>query len=75
MPRYYFSCEGALHFVDEIGTELADDAAARTQAVQQAGELLKDHSDKVGNASFWRMTVTDGSPRPVFVLNLKLERR
>ena len=43
MPRYHFDIEDQLASPDEEGSDLANDAAARLEAVRLIGAYLKDH--------------------------------
>ena len=70
MPRYFFSCEGAQTFRDTVGTELADDTCARVQAVQNSGQVLKDHAAAFARASGWHVFVTDAAGRDVFSFSM-----
>ena len=54
MPRYYFHMRDGHEHLDEVGTELLDDDAARAQAIVASGEALRDldvESDQVVPAS------------------------
>jgi hypothetical protein len=73
MPIYFFHCEGAQSFVDDRGTELPDLSAARIEAVQNAGEILRDHAERFAEALSWRVYVTDESGSTVFGLRLGVE--
>jgi hypothetical protein len=73
MPLYFFHCEGAQNFIDDRGTELPDLRAARIEAVQNAGEILKDHADRFAEALSWRVYVTDDVGATVFALKLSVE--
>jgi hypothetical protein len=42
LPRYYFHVHDGEESPDLVGTELADDAAARSEAIVTAGSVLKD---------------------------------
>ena len=70
MPRYFFSCEGAETFTDNVGTDLPDDAAARLQAVTNAAEVLRDKPHQFTDSPLWRVFVTDQQGRTVFALKL-----
>ena len=74
MPRYFFSCDGAQVFTDQDGTELPDLHAARVQAVQNAGEILKDHAESFSDYPRWRMAVSDETGRVLFRLNFSIEQ-
>jgi hypothetical protein len=51
MPRYYFHVEDHHTDIDEVGTELPDLEAARSEAVRAAGEILRDGAAKISHAS------------------------
>lgn len=74
MKRYYFSSEGAQHFEDREGTELADDHSAMMQAIQNAGEVLVDYAGTFSETPYWRMTVSDENDRVVLRLNITLDQ-
>ena len=67
MPRYYFSCEGAQTFVDQVGTELADIDTARLQAVENAAEIMRDNPASFARDGEWTMTVTEGGQVRILV--------
>jgi hypothetical protein len=46
MPRYYFHIEDHRTYIDHIGVELPDLAAARDGAVGAAGQILRDGAAK-----------------------------
>jgi hypothetical protein len=73
MPRFYFSCEGALSFQDKVGTDLPDLKAAQNQAIEQAGEILRESADRFRPANEWRMTVSNDAGRSVYLLNFAAE--
>jgi hypothetical protein len=73
MPRYFFSCEGAQTFEDLEGTELDDVHSARLQAIENAGEILRDHAESFHACPHWRMTVSDETGSPLFILYFKVE--
>jgi hypothetical protein len=66
MPRFFFNCEGAQTFRDEEGVELPDLAAARVQAIRNASEVLRDHSETFARNPNWRFHVSDAAGRLVF---------
>lgn len=73
MPRYFFSCEGAQTFTDQQGTELADLRCAWIQAIENAGQVLKDHAQSFLNNPQWRMRVTDERGGVLFTLHFNAE--
>lgn len=71
MPRYYFHvCDGTQE-IDEQGHELADDLAARREAVHYCCGLLGDDPDLLLVDENLRINVTaeDGHLRFAIVLN------
>ncbi len=70
MPRYFFHSEDGHLEVDEAGTELADNAAARTEAVRFAGALLQDRPQAVWETTRWRMLVTDERKAILFAVEV-----
>jgi hypothetical protein len=74
MPRYFFSCDGALDFDDADGTELPDLSSARIQAIENAGEILRDGAECFAECPRWRMTVTDEQGQVMFRLHFSVEQ-
>jgi len=66
MPRYFFRTNGD----DDDGTELPDDIAAREQARETFGTMIRDGS--VGDAA--QMKVVDAIGRHVLMLRFSTER-
>lgn len=69
MPHFYFHTENGERFADEDGVELADEDAARAEAVKVMGEILLHR----GAAAFWetgvfKVIVMDAEQNPVVVL-------
>ena len=72
MPMYYFHVRDGLETVDDaIGTELSGLGEARSQAIEAAGEILKDKGRHHWTHGIWRMQVTDD--RGVTVCQLSFE--
>ena len=59
MPRFFFHVADSVLVPDEEGTELADLAAARVEAVTVAGAMLRDHAPEFWNSGEWKVIVTD----------------
>jgi hypothetical protein len=57
--------------VDTDGTELADMAAVRAEAVRTAGEILADEDPSRFSEHDWQMTVADDKGKTVFLLYFK----
>ena len=62
MSRYFFHTEGNHLHIDQDGTELPTFEAVRTDAMQMAGEMLREGtvSDQLPDGVPWRLWVTDG---------------
>jgi hypothetical protein len=73
MPRYYFHLKDGRASLDAEGTELADIAAARNEAVKLSGAILRDGGGKtLWDGETWRLWVTDqpdGKGKTFFTLN------
>jgi hypothetical protein len=57
MPLYFFHTHDGGHHVDDDGTEFADDAAARDEAIVLAGAVLKDLGAGFWAGQDWSMRV------------------
>ena len=64
MPRYYFHVHDGEDCPDLVGTELADDAAARAEAIVTAGSLLRELGSNFWGAD-WSMNVQTETGVPV----------
>ena len=68
MPRYFFhSADGARNW-DEAGAELANDDAARIEAIRLTGAILKDEPDVLRHGHDFRVEVTDSRKRLLFTI-------
>ena len=54
--------------MDAEGTELAGIEEARVQAVQAAGEILRQSATTIWNGCPWQMTVADANSDTLFTL-------
>ena len=70
MPRYFFHSEDGRLEHDTVGTELADTATARLEAVQFAGALLRDRAQALWEGTRWRLLVTDESALILFTIEV-----
>lgn len=70
MPRYFFHSEDGRLEHDQVGTELADVAAARTEAVRFAGSLLTNRPEALWQTTRWRLLVTDESSTILFSIEV-----
>ena len=70
MPRYFFHTEDGTCARDELGTELADDHAARNEAVVVLAELVKENPDEFWSDAAFTLTVTDEAGLTLYILDL-----
>lgn len=68
MPRYFFHTSDGVRHIDDEGIELADDAAARREAVRYGGNLLGDDPDMLVADRGLRVEVTDREGRVRFAV-------
>jgi hypothetical protein len=59
MTRYFFHTSDGTREYDDVGVDLADDAAARREAARFGGGLLQDNPDIVQNEHGLRINVVD----------------
>jgi hypothetical protein len=72
LPRYHFHVQDGVHVPDREGSELADVAAARAEAVRLLGELLQDRPGEFWNSGHLAVIVeSEGATR--FVLRAAAE--
>lgn len=65
MTRYFFHIRSGTDLLDEIGVELPDLEAVRTELLAACGELLKEADDAVRDRRSWHMQVVDETGREV----------
>ncbi len=58
MPHYYFHSKNG-EDVDATGIDLADDGAARVEAIRYAGDQLSDSPDLLQDGHTFRVEVTN----------------
>ena len=69
MPRFYFHTEdGPMQFRDEVGVELPDVAAARVEAADVMGQLLKDAAVEFWASGHLLVAVESADPVSGFTL-------
>lgn len=73
MPRYFFDIKDGHDFPDLQGSEFADLAAARIEAVRYAAEVLKDMPGRFWNCEEWTMTVSNHNRKTLFTLKFLAE--
>ena len=67
MPRYYFHVRDGKDHPDREGTEIADPASVRLQAIMTAGEMLRDLGPQ-WDGEDWQMSVADEAGKVVLRL-------
>jgi len=73
MPRYFFDIHDGASSPDRDGTELADLRAARVQAIETAGAILRESPDSLWVGHPWRMEVMDEERRVVVTLYFSIQ--
>jgi uncharacterized protein DUF6894 len=73
VPRYFFNVSDGADLPDVEGIVLRDRAAARTQAITTAGEMLKERGCTFWHGTEWRMTVLDEAGATVCLLRFTAE--
>ncbi len=68
MPRYFFDIIDGQDFKDLQGSEFADLAAARIEAVRYSAEVLKEMPERFWNCEQWTMIVSDANRIQLFTL-------
>lgn len=71
MPRYFFHLEDHVFTHDEEGTELPDLRAARLQAAELVGEILKHEASRFWDMGDWRLVVTDDQQNILFRIDFR----
>ncbi|TNC48554.1 hypothetical protein FHG66_13480 [Rubellimicrobium rubrum] len=59
MPRYLFTVQNSKPAPDTTGLDLAGPEEARSMAMTEAGEMLRDHRDSDWPTPEWWVLVTD----------------
>ncbi|MDP4026686.1 hypothetical protein Q8W71_29190 [Methylobacterium sp. NEAU 140] len=70
MPRYFFDIHDGGSQHDEAGTECADLAAARMQAVQPLPDIAHEEIPQDGDRRTFTVLVTEENERPVYSATL-----
>lgn len=68
MSRYFFDIKDGQDFPDLQGSEFADLAAARMEAVRYSAEVLREMPERFWNCEEWTMTVSDYNRNQLFTL-------
>jgi hypothetical protein len=75
VPRYFFNIVDGTDQPDREGTELANLAECRQEAVRLSGELLRDMGQKFWDDTEWSLTVTDAAGAKVLGLKFSADGR
>jgi len=73
MPRYFFHVMDGRASIDAEGTDLPGLREARAQAIETAGQILRDNGARFWDGTEWHMTVCDVSGTTVFSLNFSAQ--
>lgn len=68
MARYYFNTQDGVVVPDADGVELASGAQAEVEAVELAGEMLKEHAKDFWRTGSFTVTVTDETGLALFTV-------
>lgn len=68
MSRFYFNVEDGTSLTDDVGSELDNIDAAKTLAMQYAGQLIGDGGAALYDRGDWEMRVADDGGRTLFTL-------
>lgn len=68
MPHYYFHTADGGRDIDRDGLELADDPAARSEAIRYAGAVMRDDPDLLWDGGDFRVEVTNEDKRLLFTI-------
>lgn len=74
MPRYFFHVTDGESIRDDTGTELSGLPEARRQALQTAGEMLRDGDGRFWTGQEWSMHVIGEDGREILVLKFSAEQ-
>jgi len=72
VPRYFFHIQDGKDIPDREGTLLADNKAARIEAITTGGAILKDLAS-YWDGTEWRMNVTDEAGTTLFRLRFSAD--
>jgi hypothetical protein len=73
LPRYFFHTENGRRLRDSEGTELADLAAARREAIAFLGDSIRTRGSPLIEDGCFRIIVTDESEAPLFTVTAAIE--
>lgn len=68
MPRYFFNTADGSRDRDVEGTELADLNAARKEAIQFTGAVLRDDPDRIWDGRDFRVDVSDENDTSLLIV-------
>jgi len=73
MAHYYFDTEDGEPLADDVGVELKNLCAARSEAAHFMGDLIRDRGGELWATGFLRVVVKDGWRRPLFAIEARVE--
>jgi hypothetical protein len=66
--RYFFHVRDGRDYIDTEGTELADDDAAKSEAIAASGDMIRDLGRSFWEGNNWEMQVLDETGREVLTI-------
>lgn len=74
MSRFFFHVIDGKFLVDAEGTELADLAEAKSEAIRTAGEVIRHGGQSAWDGTEWQMHVTDADQKTVLKLTFSAKQ-
>lgn len=73
MERHFFDVTGDNDFIDRQGSEFANLAGARNEAIRYACDLLANEQARIVDGKEWKMVVSDHNRTDMFTLKFILQ--
>ena len=70
MPIYHFNVHDGVDCLDQMGSDLPDLAAARTEAVRRITDILNQDAADFWGGTPWSMKVSDAKGLTLFTIML-----
>ena len=71
--RYFFIVPDGVTISDDVGIELADDNAAKSEAIDASAEMMSSLGLRFWEGGSWQMQVLDETGREVLTLHFRGE--
>jgi len=71
--RYFFNVQDGAIIPDPVGSELADDNAAKSEAIDASAEMMSSLGLRFWEGGSWQMQVLDETGREVLTLHFRGE--